>query len=139
MSFIEGAVDDGLIFDDGAASPYTASGVAQKDAADGVIDFGPNWKDNPHISVHLDVDDPDIADADETYTMTVEHGADSGFASITSTDERDIDASSEDYVEGRLQFAVTLRNRYLRVSYTLGGTTPSLPVNLGWISFLKQP
>jgi hypothetical protein len=137
--FIEAAVDNSLIFDDGADSPYTASGRSQVGSSNAVIDFGVNWKDNPSVSVSLDIDQDTLElGGSETYSFEVQQADDSGLSTITARTSRDIDPTSEDFNGGRLVFALTLKNRFLGVNYTMAGTGPSLPVNLGFIGFLKQ-
>lgn len=121
-------IDKELEFSDGQALTSTAASTNLIDlGVDRDIGVGhPMW-----VIMQLDVA-ADAGNADETYSVAVQTDDNSGFSSATTLGTITItrgDAAGTQYV-----FALPLANeRYLRLNYTLGGTSPSVTVS-AWLT-----
>lgn len=122
-------IDSRLEFSDGQA--LTASA-----ASDNIVDLGQDRDIGPGRTLYLVISvdaAADDANGNETYAVALETDSTAGFGSATMLVSRAIAAG--DLAQGSQHvIPVTLTNeRYLRVAYTLGGTTPSVTLN-AWLT-----
>ncbi len=122
-------IDSRLEFSDGQALTGSA-------ASTNIVDLGQDRDIGPGRTLYLvltvDVA-ADTANGNETYAVALETDSSAAFSSETVLVSRTIAAA--DLSQGSQHvIPVTLTNeRFLRVNYTLGGTTPSVTVN-AWLS-----
>ncbi len=142
--FLEAAVDEELVFDDGvvgAGAGYTSVGdnIAQKGGADGEIDVGryegaatQNKDRFPSISVNVNVISVDLTTTDETYFARIDWAPTSSFAAISNA------SPNFALVPGQNFNTTKVLDRFARLVYVLAGTTPILKVEQGFLSFQTQ-
>lgn len=122
-------IDSRLEFSDGQA--LTASA-----ASTNIVDLGQDRDIGPGRTLYLVLTVDVAADSgtgNETYAMALETDSSAAFASASVLVSRTIAAADLDQGSQHV-IPVTLTNeRYLRVNYTLGGTTPSVTVN-AWLT-----
>jgi len=118
--------------DDGATASYTASGVAQVGGSDGSADFGTDAESYPLANLVLQITSVDDTTDDETYTFKIEQSASSSFATLTDDIEVTIDNGTANGTTAMHRFQVV--QRYIRLTYTLGGTTPILVVDNAYLT-----
>ncbi len=122
-------IDSRLEFSDGQA--LTASA-----ASTNIVDLGQDRDIGPGRTLYLvlSVDvAADYGNADETYAVALQTDSAAAFSSATTLVSRTI-AAAELAAGSQHVIPVTLTNeRYLRVYYTLGGTSPSVTVN-AWLT-----
>ena len=118
-------------FSDGQALTATA---ASTNTVDLLADRNIGRGETLWIVITLDVGADDTT-GDETYSVAVQTDDNSSFSSATTIGTITInrgDAAGTKYV-----FAMPYNNeRYLRLNYTLGGTTPTVTLN-AWITNME--
>jgi len=138
---LDAAVDEELVFDDGATASYTVVGdnIAQKGGSDGIIDVGRDVgsatqnKDRfPSINVNINVTSVDLGTSDETYFARIDWAPTNSFAAISN-------ASPNFAIVPGPNFNTTkVLDRFARLVYVLAGTTPILVVEQGFLGFQTQ-
>lgn len=130
-------MDAQLLFSDAQALTSTAASTNLVDlGADRNIGQGEPMA----VMINLDVA-ADAASADETYTAAIQTDDNSSFSSATTLETLTITRGD---AAGTKYFHVfkpdTLVERYLRINYTLGGTTPSVTVTAHMVplSFIEK-
>lgn len=139
--FVDAAVDDELVFDNGLETSYTTVGdnIAQKDAANGIIDVGrdvgsatQNADRFPAIVLNVNVTSQDLTTTDETYFARIDWSDDNTFATILAA------SPNIPLVVGANPTVTEVLGRFARLVYVLAGTTPILVVEQGYLSFQTQ-
>lgn len=134
---LDAAVHVDHIFDDGATASYTSDGdnIAQSGGADGEIDVARSADDVnnfPDISININVTSTDLGTTDETYFARVDWSADDTFSTVSN-------ASPNFAIVPGPNFNTTkVLDRFARLVYVLGGTTPILVVEQAFISSYSQ-
>ena len=134
------AVDSLLLMDSLSTAPgfntYVATGVAQVDGADGVIDRGTDTANYKDAVISLFVKAAVDTDASETYFIEVEQSNDPAFATLDGPQvTKEIAYYAEDQPE-LLTITYNQVARYHRVRFVLAGTAPSLEIQKGFMGDL---
>ncbi len=113
-----------------------AQALTASAASTNVVDLGQDRDIGPGrplwVVITVDVA-ADSTTGDETYAIALETDDNAGFSSATTLLSRTI-AAADLFLGSQHVIPVTLTNeRYLRLAYSLGGTTPSLTVN-AWLT-----
>lgn len=119
-------IDSALVLDDGADNATNVgANVGQVSGANGVVDLGERFRDNPEIGVTFSINSLDFATTDEEYTLNVEFSTDVGFSDIVATRSKVLDPSAE---AGKQSHTIVTEAaaQFVRSNYTLAGTTPIL-------------
>ncbi|KKN36428.1 hypothetical protein LCGC14_0773700 [marine sediment metagenome] len=140
--YLDAAVDKELVLDDGvvgAGAGYLVTGLSQVGGSDAAIDVGrdvgaatQNAKRFPDISFNINVTSIDTADANETYLATLEWADDNTFGTLVDS------SPAVNIVAGRNFFTTKVLGRWVRLRYTLTGTTPILKVERAYLSSYSQ-
>lgn len=116
--------DTGLVLDDG--NTYGSSDVGQVGSADKVFDFGADWADKPDYDIDMRIISAKGSDTSETYLIAFQQSDTLAHTIVKNQEIFTLAIGAS--VEKRIRFRVTLKQRYARMYYTLGGASPSLVV-----------
>ncbi|GAB5471749.1 MAG: phage protein [Rhodospirillales bacterium] len=122
-------IDSRLVFSDAQALTASAASTDR-------VDLGQDRDIGPGRTLYLVIAVQEAADAttgNETYSFALQTDSSAGFGSATTLVSRSISAA-ELTAGSQHVLPMTLTNeRYLRLYYTLGGTTPSVTVT-AWLT-----
>ena len=128
---LEAAVDVSLILDDGNTVAGAGTTTSQVASADADFDFGAEFARFPSVSVTVNIRSL-VTAGGETYEAKIEQATDTGFGTITNTDENLV------LVVGSNVFVINVRDRAWRLRYTLTGAGSSMVVEQAFIGSYSQ-
>jgi hypothetical protein len=112
---------------DAAITSTADSAIYELEQLDGYWNTGEELADQT-FAVVVNVDDFDVADADETYVLTLVFGNDASFTASTTTHTLTVAATGQHVLLVDLDTVRALLSdaTHMKITATLAGTTPSL-------------